>query len=198
MSSRAAILARLRAQASAGPSAAAQPPYRPTPVDDLGARLLERAKTVLATGEAVASLADIPAAVARYLASHELAAEAAVAADLAGLSWAASGICVLDAPSRRSVPASVAFAPAAIAETGSLMLTSREAPWANLLADTHFAVVRRGDILPSLEEAVGRIGGNRLPRSLHVVTGPSRTGDIEQTLELGAHGAVRLHIFVAP
>ena len=68
MSSRAAILARLRAQASAGPGPAPQPLYRPAPVDDLAERLLERAKTVLATGESVAQLAAIPAVVARYLA----------------------------------------------------------------------------------------------------------------------------------
>jgi L-lactate dehydrogenase complex protein LldG len=196
MSSRAAIFARLRAQSHVPP--AAPTAYRPAVVDDLAVRLVERATSVLATGEIIARLDDLPAAAAAYLAARDLPREAAIARDLAHLAWGDAGLRVLEAPSRRSVTASVAYAPAAIAETGSLVLTSREAPWPNLLADTHIAVVPRSHIVPSFEEAVGRLAGNRLPRSLHVVTGPSRTGDIEQTLELGAHGAVRLHIVVVP
>lgn len=196
MSSRDAILARLRGQAIAPPER--PDPYRPPAVPDLGERLVERAKSVLATGEVLSALDELPAAVSAYLTAQKLPAEAAIAPQLGRLDWGRFGVQALEAPSRRSVGASVSYAEAAIAETGSIILTSRDAPWPNLLADTHIAVVRRGDILASFEEAVGRLAGNRLPRSLHVATGPSRTGDIEQTLELGAHGAVRLHVVVVP
>jgi hypothetical protein len=35
-----------------------------------------------------------------------------------------------------------------------------------------------------------------MPRTVNLITGPSRTGDIEQTIELGAHGPRRLHIIL--
>ena len=38
--------------------------------------------------------------------------------------------------------------------------------------------------------------GAGLPRTVNFITGPSRTGDIEQRIELGAHGPRRLHIVV--
>lgn len=196
MSSREAILARLKAQRRSPPEV--QPAYRPAGVADLAERLVERARSVLGTGEILSALDELPAAVSAYLASLHLPAEAAIAPDLAHLEWRRFGIGVLEPPSRRSVGASVAYAASAIAETGSVVMTSREAPWPNLLADTHIAVVRRAAIMPGFEDAVAGLAGNRLPRSLHVATGPSRTGDIEQTLELGAHGAVRLHVVVVP
>ena len=41
-----------------------------------------------------------------------------------------------------------------------------------------------------------RYGKNGMPRTVNTITGPSRTGDIEQTIELGAHGPRRMHIVV--
>ena len=38
--------------------------------------------------------------------------------------------------------------------------------------------------------------GETMPRTLNLVTGPSRSGDIEQTILMGAHGPKRLHIIV--
>lgn len=196
MSSRDLILGRLRAAIHKLPDAVA--PYRPPPQADLGAALAARARAVFATSEEIASLDDLPAAVARYLGAG--AGPVAIAADLAALDWAGAGIAPAAAPARTSMAASVARVAGAIAETGTLLLTSRDphGPWPNLLADRHIAVVPRGLISATLEEAVARLAGNRLPRALHLVTGPSRTGDIEQTLELGAHGAVAVHLILTP
>ena len=39
-------------------------------------------------------------------------------------------------------------------------------------------------------------GEGRLPRTVNFITGPSRTGDIEQTIQMGAHGPRRLHVIL--
>jgi L-lactate dehydrogenase complex protein LldG len=93
---------------------------------------------------------------------------------------------------------------AGVAETGTLMLTSGpESPTRNnFLPDTHIVVMRGDQVVATYEEGWTRLreakrsadGGVDLPRTVNFITGPSRTGDIEQRLELGAHGPRRLHI----
>jgi L-lactate dehydrogenase complex protein LldG len=86
----------------------------------------------------------------------------------------------------------------AIAETGTLMLCSGpESPATiSLLPETHVAVVPVGRIVAGMEEAwkLARAELGELPRAVNFVSGPSRTGDIEQTIVLGAHGPYRVHI----
>lgn len=87
---------------------------------------------------------------------------------------------------------------AAIAETGTLMLLSGpESPSTlNFLPETHIVVVKAGEILGSYEDGWAKLrqAAGALPRTVNFITGPSRSGDIEQTLQLGAHGPRRLHI----
>lgn len=197
MSSRDAILARLRAVTPPAPPAIT--PWRPAPAA-LPEVFITRLQGVLGSCERLASPTDIPAAVARYLTTHGLPPEAVVGAEFAPLDWAAQGLSVRPSPGRSSVSTAVSRAQGASAETGTLLLSSRdpEGPWPNLLADTHIAVLAQAAISATFEDAITRRTGNRLPRSLHAITGPSRTGDIEQTLELGAHGAVRVHVLLLP
>ncbi len=198
MSARDLILARLRATQHVLPEPVRA--YRPVAPADLGAELAARARAVFATAEEIADLADLPAAVARYLGPDAGTLPLAIGAELQHLAWGPAGLTATAAPGRAAMAASVARVAGAIAETGTLILTSRDphGPWPNLLADRHIAVVPRGLISATLEEAVARLAGNRLPRALHLATGPSRTGDIEQTLELGAHGAVAVHLILTP
>ena len=87
---------------------------------------------------------------------------------------------------------------AGIAETGTLMLPSapQRPTTLNLLADTEIVLLRASRLVGAYEEAWdllrAEIGG--MPRNVMLVTGPSRSADIEQTLELGAHGPRRLHV----
>jgi L-lactate dehydrogenase complex protein LldG len=91
----------------------------------------------------------------------------------------------------------VAFA--GIAETGTLMLPSGPArPTSNnLLPDTAIVVLPAEYVVGCYEDAFDALRhAGPMPRNVILVTGPSRSADIEQTLELGAHGPRRLHILI--
>ena len=66
----------------------------------------------------------------------------------------------------------------------------------SLLPETHVAIVAASRIVPAMEDAwrLLRTEGGGLPRAVNFISGPSRTGDIEQTLVLGAHGPYRVHV----
>ena len=77
------------------------------------------------------------------------------------------------------------------------MLSDPASPTATtLLPDTHIAVLRAERIVAGMEDAFALIRSERgaLPRAVNMISGPSRTGDIEQTIVLGAHGPFRVHI----
>jgi L-lactate dehydrogenase complex protein LldG len=177
-------------------------PARATVLDDAGRidLFVAMAEEVQTTVDRVASLADVPAAVARYLASENLPAELVMAPDpaLDAIPWGERPLLQL----RRGKAApgdqvSLTPAYAGIAETGTLMLTSGpETPTTlNFLPDTHIVVLRADQVLPHYEEGWSRLrASGAIPRTVNFITGPSRTGDIEQRIQLGAHGPRRLHI----
>lgn len=155
------------------------------------------------TVQALASLDEVPAAVADYLAGLNLPAELRVAPDpdLDAVPWAERPtLTVSRGPARDSDAVSVTGAFAGVAETGTLMLASGpEHPTTlNFLPDTHVVVLRSDRIAGTYEDAWDRLRAERgdVPRTVNFVTGPSRTGDIEQKIELGAHGPRRLHILL--
>jgi len=88
------------------------------------------------------------------------------------------------------------------AETGTLALTSgKDNPTTlNFLAENHIVILQEKDLLLHQEDIWAKLrktyGEGQMPRTLNYITGPSRSADIEQTLILGAHGALRLHILV--
>ena len=155
---------------------------------------------VAATIQRVAGLADVPDVVADYLARHNLAAELRAAPDpeLSAIPWERRPtLRVSRGRAEDGDPTSLTGAVAGIAETGTLMLASGpdHPTTLNLLPDTHIVVLHTDRIVGSYEDAwdVLRERGP-LPRTVNFITGPSRTADIEQTIQLGAHGPRRLHI----
>jgi L-lactate dehydrogenase complex protein LldG len=148
---------------------------------------------------------DVPGEVAGYLARNNLPAAAAMApsALLDGYDWASQAMLSLRrGRAEASDHVSITGAFAGIAETGTLVMASGpDHPVSlNLLPDTHVVVLREADIVAGYEEVWqqlrARYGKNAMPRTVNTITGPSRTGDIEQTIELGAHGPRRMHIVV--
>ncbi len=88
----------------------------------------------------------------------------------------------------------------AVAETGTLVvLSGPDTPaTTSLLPETHIAVVPASRIVRGMEDAFDLVRAEygELPRAANFISGPSRTGDIEQTLVLGAHGPYRVHIVI--
>jgi L-lactate dehydrogenase complex protein LldG len=79
----------------------------------------------------------------------------------------------------------------AIASTGSLLVTAAPTrPRAlSLLPSVHIALLFATQIRPTLGAAFALLGApNELPSAAHVITGPSRTSDIENDLTIGVHG----------
>jgi L-lactate dehydrogenase complex protein LldG len=98
--------------------------------------------------------------------------------------------------------ASLSRAVAAAAETGTLFLTSGvdNPTTLNFLPEAHTVLIAASDIVGSYEEAFDRLraiyGEGRLPRTINMISGPSRTADIEQTIVRGAHGPRRLQVLI--
>ncbi len=95
------------------------------------------------------------------------------------------------------IKAGITGALAGIADTGTLVISaSKSQPLtASLLPEIHIAILLTSRIIPSLPEAL-QLPGIRNSPSTVLVTGPSRTADIEMTLTIGVHGPKELHVFL--
>jgi L-lactate dehydrogenase complex protein LldG len=213
MSARESILARIRARQGkpAEPTAAEREAVRaaieahtvsPRPAADwdLRVRFKERARGLASTVDEVASPAEVPAAVARWLIAAALPPEAACWPEFAALDWAAAGIRIESRQARGSDLVGISGAYCAIAETGTLMtLSGATTPGStSLLPETHVAILSAARIVRGMEEAwrLMRAERGRPSRAVNFISGPSRTADIEQTVTLGAHGPYRVHIIL--
>lgn len=151
----------------------------------------------------VPDLAAIPGAVADYLSAQNLPSRFAMAPhpELQSVPWADRPLLeIREGKAEATDLVSVTQAFSGIAETGTLMLPSAPVrpTTLNLLADTAIVVLRASNLVGAYEEAWDKLrsemGG--MPRNVMLVTGPSRSADIEQALELGAHGPRNLHVIL--
>jgi L-lactate dehydrogenase complex protein LldG len=161
------------------------------------------------TVERIPDLAAVPAAVSEYLAAQNLPAKLVMAPhpELEAIDWSERPLLEREARrAREGDQVSLQHAWAGVAETGTLLFPSDPVRPAtlNLLPETEIVVLRASAVVGAYEEAWDRLRAERtdpmtggfMPRNLMLVTGPSRSADIEQTLELGAHGPRRLHILL--
>lgn len=211
MSARDEILQRVRAGLSKGDAdtrrAAAEavmlhPARGPQPRlgADLAARFASKAQYLASTVESVSGRAQVPLAVARYLSERSLPPQAVATGDVAGFDWAGVGIDVATRVAVDADKTGISSCFCAIAETGTLLLLSgSQTPGSvSLLPETHIVIVPVGRIVATMEDAFALVRAERgkLPRAVNFISGPSRTGDIEQTIVLGAHGPCRVHLIL--
>lgn len=208
---RAAILARVRRNLKAAGDETSRRetitarmtshPRGPVPARGAGglATFREMAGELDATTEMIKAREAIPRAVADYLRARNLPLALRHGADaiFAGLDW--QGLSVSTGAADPCDEVSLSHARAGVAETGTLLLVSgTDNPTTlNLLPETHIVVLESRDIVAAYEDAIDKVRAlGPLPRTLNFITGPSRTADVEQTIELGAHGPRRLHIII--
>ena len=169
---------------------------------DLFVRMVEFASGTVARA---ADLAAVPAEVTAFLRRYNLPLRAQRGSDalLAAIPWEREGtLAVTSGPPDPLSLAAVAHAFAGVAETGTLALASGpDNPTSlNFLPDNHIVVIAAKDVAGDYETVWARLretsGAGGMPRAVNLITGPSRTADIEQTLILGAHGPRRLHVIV--
>ena len=167
--------------------------------DGLADLFVDYAKGVDMSVDRVASMEDVPDRVADYLARENLPANLRVAPDpsLDGIPWEKRPtLTITRGKTDGSDEVALTGVFAGVAETGTLIMRSGpEHPTTlNFLPDSHLVVIRKSQIVGSYEDAWDKIRDGKMPRTVNFITGPSRTGDIEQTIFMGAHGPRRMHI----
>lgn len=174
------------------------------PQPDIGsdpvARFRDQALRTSQTVDEVASLTDVPAAAAHYIDSLGVPKSAIAWQTLTSLPWQEAGLRVDFRPPVDKDLVGITGCFCAVAETGTLMLLSGSETFASaaLLPETHIAIVPVSRVVRSIEDAFALAKKERgeLPRATNFISGPSRTGDIEQTIVLGAHGPYRVHVIL--
>lgn len=197
---RASVAARLRRRAAHLIPARANAP--PKALKEMLRGFLEGQS---ATVVEVSALHDIPTALANYLRARNLPLRVRLGNDplLAGLDWSrepALERCPGAADPGDEV--SLSHAAAAVAETGTLLLAAGPANPVTLsfLPEAHVVVLAAKDIVGHYEAAFDRVravfGQGNMPRTVNLISGPSRTADVGGRLVTGAHGPRRLCVII--
>ena len=180
----------------------------PTIGSDLVGHFCEQAKRMASTVDRISDESAVPEAVRRYLSENSLTLGIAAWPSLARIDFSACKADDLPSPAlevefrapKGDDLVGLGGAFAGIAETGTLMLLSSvDTPAStHLLPETHIALLPVDRIVAHYEDAFARLRSEvgEPPRAINLVSGPSRTADIEQTLVMGAHGPYRVHIIL--
>ena len=179
---------------------------RPFLGEDLVGRAVRLMEEVLMDVVRLQTRADVPGAVREWLAGHGQAGAVTLSPALADVDFPDD----FPHPVRRGAAdgaevASVTPCLAAVAETGSVVFASAgDTPATlNFLPENHAVVLHEAQVVGHVDEVfplVRRLADETgtMPRAVNFVTGPSRTADVEQTLEIGAHGPKRMLVLLLP
>ena len=163
------------------------------------------ARALSATVERVGRTDDVPKAVVEYLRARNLPSAVRMGDDrrLQKMPWAKHRALELrHGASDGDDEVGVSHALRGIAETGTVVLESGPGnpTTVNFLPEHHIVVIDAEDIAGDMEAVFAKVrkkhGKGRMPRVLNLISGPSRSGDVEQKIVLGAHGPRALHIIV--
>jgi L-lactate dehydrogenase complex protein LldG len=172
---------------------------RPAAALDRVAQFVAKMREKSATVEALDSLAEVGAAVQRFVAAQKADPRLRVSAALSDVAWP-EGLTVSQGAAVREDQTSVTPCFAALSESGAVVtLSGADTPSSlNFIPDNHIVVVHAAQVVDHLEDVWARLraSGLAMPRTVNIISGPSRTADIEQTIQLGAHGPRRLHILL--
>lgn len=158
-----------------------------------------------ATVERLKKRAEAPEVIASLLRGLNMPLQLRMGTDplLEGMPWDTTPIELKFGAAEGSDFTSISWAKCAAAETGTLFLASGpdNPSTLNFLPEMHIVMIAAEDIVGPYEDAWGKIrqlhGRGKMPRTVNLVSGPSRTADIEQTIIMGAHGPKKLVVFIA-
>jgi L-lactate dehydrogenase complex protein LldG len=177
-----------------------RPQVQPEFDDDLLSRFCQKHVAVHGTYDRI-SVEQIESAVVKHLAGMGLDAQWHLGSGplLDATQWTDS-VFVYRKGADKNTKVALSEAVAAVAETGTLVVCSGPTvpPSQNYLPDDHLIVVDSRRIVRHMEDAWAmlRESGVAKGRAINLITGPSKTGDIEQTIQYGAHGPRRLHLLI--
>ena len=176
-----------------------KPNLKPALAEDPVSLFVDKANAVHTQTSIVPDLAGVSAVVVQHIDDNGLGDAIVVAPQLDGIQWS-NRLAIERRAARGSDQLSVTGAFAGIAETGSVMLLSgpQSPTTLNFLPEDHIVVLRESRIVPHLEDAWALLRAERdlMPRTVNVISGPSKTGDIELVIQEGAHGPRRFHVIV--
>jgi L-lactate dehydrogenase complex protein LldG len=170
---------------------------RPAQDEDPVERFVRKFESRAGTVVRVASRDEIVAAVEAYRLANDIPKKAAVGGALRELKWPRGWkVHHLAAGIEEALSVTTCFV--AVAESGSLIFASGpDNPTThNFVPDDHVVVLERSQIVEHFEDAWTLLRQRGMPRATNIVSGPSRTADVEQTIQLGAHGPRRVHVIL--
>ena len=191
----------------AAPPIVAAPQRVTAPNTDLAARFKEELELQLAAVVEVTDPSQTPMVIADYLRTNNQPLRLRHGMDprLSKLDFTAvADFEVQTGPASPDDSAGLSYAFAGVAETGTMaLLSGPENPVTlGFLPDTHIIVVPTNQIVPTYEDAFALLrlerGVASMPRTLNLISGPSRTADIGGRIVIGAHGPRRLLAVITP
>jgi L-lactate utilization protein LutC len=189
-------------QSLSNPRRSQQPPeiLLPPWTADLREHFIAKAKASAAQVHEIAQAAAAPAKISEVLRSAGARPELHIPAASPLYQWAWRGNELeLSPEAPGGEDTALSAADLGIAETGTVVFLSGPqslSSW-HFRPGREFILLESRLIVPRLEDVLARIGRDHVPATINLVTGPSRTADIEQTIEMGAHGPREIHILLA-
>ena len=198
-----AILEKIRRSRCDSPSSGDTVISRPRPSnrDGLLPTFSAQLEAAGATVQVIAAPEQIAECVNDYLRREQLPGEVVVSADdIVDVEWPDLMTVHRQRAATGDDKVSVTGAISAVAETGTLVIGSGvgNPTTLNFLPDHHIVVINERQLVANLEDLWPTVRARfpQWPRTVNLISGPSKTADVEQTLQLGAHGPRRLLVIV--